>query len=246
MADPEETPPPEPDSPEEEVVAILEGIGYQGLEEVGAANRAHAIAKLMTTSWEDLEAIEVNDNLLFPDVLIRRKVDGSWHQEDVFLRVPRDRDLRQSRVEARALAVKEKIDEKQDRDLFVNLENMCILARCIRNTTHPYESMHPDPLLLEAKFDKVCLQHMWEKLERLSEVLNPAPNQLSSGEIVALIVAIARARHLGPLIVYGPGAQTSFVVSTADLLLNLLGSKLSSGALEHWMREYSAKNDSPN
>ena len=31
MADPEETPPPEPDTPEEEVVAILEGIGYQGV-----------------------------------------------------------------------------------------------------------------------------------------------------------------------------------------------------------------------
>ena len=244
MADPEETPPPpEPDTPEEEVVAILEGIGYQGLEEVGAANRAHAIAKLMTTSWDELEAIEVNDQLLFPDVLIRRKVDGSWHHEDVFLRVPRERDLRQCRVEARALAAKEKIDEKQDRDLFVNLENMCILARSIRNTTAPYEPMHPDPLLLEAKFDKVCLQHMWAKLEQLSEVVDPAPKQLSSAEIVALIVAIARARHLGPLIVFGSGAQTSFVVSITDLLLNLLGPKFSSELLGRLMQEYSAQSD---
>ncbi len=243
MADPEETPPPEPDTPEEEVVAILEGIGYQGLEEVGAANRAHAIAKLMTTSWDELEAIEVNDQLLFPDVLIRRKADGSWHHEDVFLRVPRERDLRKARVEARALAVKEKIDEKQDRDLFVNLENMCILAMSIRNTSHPYESMHPDPLLLENKFDKVCLQHMWAKLEQLSEVVDPAPKQLSSAEIVALIVAIARARHLGPLIVFGSGAQTSFVVSITDLLLNLLGPKFSSELLGRLMQEYSAQSD---
>lgn len=240
MADPEESP---PDSPESEVLGILDTMGYEGLTEVDAEKRAHAIAKLMTTSWGDLEAIEFADHLLFPDVLIRRKVDGSWHRENVFLRVPREPDLRKARVEARALAAKERIDEEKDRGLFVNLENMCILAMSIRNTSAPYESMHPDPILLERKFDKVCLQHMWAKVEQLSEVLNPAPEQLSSPEIVALIVAIARARHLGPLVVYGPGAQTSFVVSMGDLLLNLLGSKLSSASLERLMQEYSPPND---
>ena len=244
MAEPEDAPPPDEGTPEDEILGILNGIGYHGLEEVDANKRAHAIAKLMTTKWDELEAMEFQDNLMFPDVLIRRKVDGSWHQEDVFLRVPRERDLRQCRVEARALAAKEGIDEKQDRDLFVNLENMCILARSIRNTSEPYEPMHPDPLLLEAKFDKVCLQHMWAKVEQLSEVLNPAPDQLSSPEIVTLIVAIAKARHLGPLVVYGPGAQTSFVVSMADLLLNSLGSQLSSASLERLMQEYSLLNDS--
>ncbi len=247
MADPEETPPPDADSPEAEILGILEGIGYQGLEEVGAQRRKHAIAKLMTTKWDDLEAMEFNDSLMFPDVLIRRKADGSWLHEDVFLRVPKDADLRASRAEARALAPTKKagpIDETKDRDLFSNLENMCILARSIRNTSDPYEPMHPDPLLLEAKFDKVCLNHMWDKLERLSEVLNPAPEQLSSAEIVVLIVTIAKARHLGPLVVYGPGAQSSFVVSMADLLLNLLGSKLSSASLEHLMQEFSLESAS--
>ncbi len=244
MADPEETQPPDAET---ELLDILNGMGYQGLEEVDAKKRAHAIAKLMTTKWDELEALEFQDNLMFPDVLTRRAVDGSWLREDVLLRVPRDADLRAARSEARMLAPTKKggqIDEVKDRDLFSNLENMCILARCIRNTTEPYESMHPDPLLLESAFDKVCLQQMWAKLEQLNEVLNPAPNQLSSPEIITLIVAIAKARHLGPLVVYGPGAQTSFVVSMADLLLNSLGSKLSSASLERLMQGFSPENAS--
>lgn len=235
MSEPEESPP-----PEAELIGILNSLGYEGLTEPGREQRAHAIAKLMTTSWGELEAVEFSDHLMFPDVLTRRMKDGSWHTEDVLLRVPRERDLRKARVEARSLAAKEKIDEIKDRDLFVNLENMCVLAMCIRNTTHPYEPMHPDPLLLENAFDKVCLQQMWAKVEQLNDIINPAPNQLSSPEIVALIVAIARARHLGPLVVYGPGAQTSFVVTMVDLLLNSLGSKLSWESLERLMQESSA------
>ncbi len=234
MADPEESPP--TDSPEAEILGILNGLGYEGLDEVGRANRDHAIAKLMTTKWDELEAVEHAEHLLFPDTLTRRRRDGSWEKKAVMLRVPRERDLRQARVNARALAAQEKISEKDDRDLFVNLENLCILATCIRNDSDPYEPWIPDPMELEARYDKIVLTHMWEKLERLNEVLNPAPNQLSTGEIVALIVSIAKARHLGPLVVYGPGAQTSFVVSMADLLLKSVGSRLSSESLEHLMQ----------
>lgn len=231
-------------SAESELLGILEQAGYEGLTEKGAADRRHAIARLMTTKWDDLEVVEHADSLLFPDVLVRRTSSGEWEETPVMLRPARERDLRQARVEARALAKKERIDEKDDRDLFVSLECMCVLARCIRNSTAPYEPWEPDPISLERRYDRACLQHMWTKLDKLSDVLNPAPNQLSSGEIVALIVAIAKARHLGPLVVYGPGAQTSFVVSMADLLLNLVGRKLSSESFAHLMQAYSTSPDS--
>lgn len=239
MTDADDAPPPDPDSPEAEVLGILNSMGYEGLDSDGRRNRAHAIARLMTTDWEELEIVEHAEHLLFPDVLIKRRLGGKWEETPVMLRVPREKDLRQSRVEARAWAAREKISEKDDRDLFTNMENMCVLARCIRNATMPFESMHPDPEYLERNFDKVCLQHMWSKLDKLNDVLNPAPNQLSSPEIVTLIVAIAKARHLGPLVVYGPGAQTSLVVSMADLLLNSVASKLSWESLELLMRESS-------
>jgi hypothetical protein len=224
-------------SPEQEIMDVLTSLGYEGVK--GADQHRHVLAKLMTTDWEDLKTLEHNEYLLFPETLHRRNSEGKWEEKTVMLRVPRDSDLRKSRIEARAWAAKEKLDEDKDKDLFANMENMCILARCIRNDSSPYEPWVPNPKELEARYDKVCLQNMWEKLERLNDVLNPAPNQLSNGEIVALIVAIAKARHLGPLVVYGPGAQTSFVVSMADLLLNSVASKLSSESLERLMQAYS-------
>lgn len=223
------------DSAESEMLEVLNSLGYEGLKP--ADQHDHVLAKLMTTDWSELEAYEHADHLLFPDKLIRRTKNGTWEETPIMLRVPRDGDMRAARVQARALAAQTKIDEQKDRDLFSNLENMCILALSIRNTTEPYEPWEPEPLVLEKRYDKVCLAQLWAKLERLNDVLNPAPNQLSSAEIVALIVAIAKARHLGPLVVYGPGAQTSFVVSMADLLLNSVGSKLSSESLERLMQE---------
>jgi len=219
----------EPDAAES-LLHILNDLGYEGLNPTD--RRRHIIARLMRADWADAGVIEVNDFLLFPDVLVRRRADGTWDEKPVMLRVPREGDLRRARVLARSLAANEKIDETRDRDMFVNLENLCVLAFAIRNNTAPYEPWQPEPLLLERQYDKVCLQGMWNKLDQLNEVLNPSPNQLSSGEIVALIAAIARSRNLGPLVVYGPGAQTSFVVSMADLLLNSVGSKLSSESIE--------------
>lgn len=225
---------PQEPAPEEEILEILGGMGYTGV--VGAHGRDHALAALMTKDWSELEIFEHADHLLFPEKLIRRTKSGGWEEIDIMLRVPRDPDMRAARVEARALAQREKIDEEKDRDLFSNLESICILARAIRNSTAPYEAWEPEPLTLEKRYDKVCLQLLWEKLDKLNDILNPAPNQISPPEIVALIVAIAKARHLGPLVVYGQGAQTSFVVSMADLLLNSVGSKLSQASLERLMQ----------
>lgn len=225
------TTPKEPeDDAAETLLQVLNTLGYDGLP--AAERRDHIIARLMRADWAGAGVIEFDDYLLFPDKLIRRRADGTWEEKGVMLRVPRENDLRKARVLARSLAASEKIDEATDRDMFVNLENLCVLAYAIRNNTPPFEPWQPEPLLLERQHDKVCLQGLWNKLDQLNEVLNPAPNQLSSGEIVALIAAIARSRNLGPLVVYGPGAQSSFVVSMADLLLNLVGSKLSSESIE--------------
>lgn len=232
MADPEETPPPDPNA---EILEALQGLGYTGV--VGAHGRDHALAELMTKDWGELEVLEHAEHLLFPEKLIRRKADGTWEETPIMLRVPRDPDMRKARIDARQWAEAEGIDEKRDRDLFETMENMCILASSIRNSTPPHEPWEPDPKILERRYDKVCLRRMWERLDKLNDIINPNPDQLSAPEIVALIIAIAKARHLGPLVVYGPGAQTSFVVSMVDLLLSSLGSKLSSESLGRLMQE---------
>lgn len=234
--------PPKP--PQEELMDLLSKVGYEGLDT--SKTNQHAMAQLMSTDWDTLTAVEHADHLLFPDTLYKRKSDGKWEETKVMIRVPREKDLRAARVQARALAAKEGIDEDRDADMFRNLENLCVLSRIIRDATDPFAPFMPDPLILETKYDKACLQHMWEKADKLNSVVDPAPNQLSQGEIVALILAIAKSRHLGPLVVYGPGAQTSYVVSMGDLVLNLLSSKLSSGSLELLMREFLPSDDSKN
>lgn len=225
-----------------ELLSVLNELGYEGLSTVD--QRKHTIARLMTVDWNKMDAVEFADYLLFPDKLIRRRATGEWEETPIMLRVPRDHEMREARVAARALALKANLDLVQDRDLFVNLENLCVLAKSIRNTTEPHEQWEPDPLVLERRYDKVCLQSLWAKIDQLNEVLNPSPNQLGSHEIVALIVAIARSRNLGPLVAYGPGAQTSFVVSMADLLLRSVGSRLSSESIEHLIAGISASSAS--
>jgi len=217
-----------------ELKNLLDSMGYDGVKP--ADQREHVIDHLMGKDWSEIEALEHNDYVMFPDKLIRRQADGGWETKDVMLRVPREHELRKARVQARELAKREHISEEKDQDLFANLENMSILAIAIRNDTKPHEPWEPEPLALERRYDKVCLQRLWEKVDRLNDILNPSPNQLSSAEIVVLIAAIANARNLGPLVVYGPGAQTSFVVSMVDLLLNSLGSKFSSASLGRLMQ----------
>lgn len=223
----------------EKLLDILNSIGYQGVEI--ADNREHVIARLMVADWSDAGVIEHADTLLFPDELVRRLPSGKWERKKVYLRVPRESDKRKARADARDLCRSQRIDEVKDKDLFANLEAVCTLTYVIRNDTPPYEPWEPDPLLLEKKYDHACLQAMWAKADRLHEVMNPAPNQLSNVEIVALIAAIAKSRHLGPLVAYGPGAQTSFVVSMVDLLLNSMASKLSSESIAHLIAEHSPR-----
>jgi len=228
--------------PAERLLDVLNSISDSDL--TPQQQRPYVIARLMAADWTGAGVIEFADHLLFPDVLVRRKSDGSWEETKVMLRVPRERDQRKSRVQARELAAKEKIDEQKDRDLFATLENLCLLALSIRNRSEPHEPWEPDPLILEGRYDKVCLQRMWNKIDHLASILDPAPDQISKGEIIALIAAIHRSRNLGPLVVYGSAAQASFVVSMVDILMSLLGSKLSSESIEHLIQGTSASNDS--
>lgn len=204
----------------------------------------HVIAQLLSKDWGELEVLEHAGYLLFPDVLLRRQRDGSFKQEPVMLRVPREPDMRKARVEARAIFKKEGLDEKLDRVMFSNLESFCILAEACRNVSPPHEPWVPDARDLEKNYDKASLMQLWEKLERLNDVVNPAPEKISPQEMLVLLAAIAKERNIGPLAVYGSAAQTSFVVTMVDLLLSLSESKSSSELSEHLTQGLSALTES--
>lgn len=189
---------------------------------------AQLVQAILEKTWDELETLEHAGYLLFPDTLRRRKRDGTWEEIPVTLRVPREPETRRARVQARQWAKEEGLDPQLDPDVFDNMDTMCILAMAIRNATPPHEPWEPDPKVLESKYDRPCLDAMWAKLEALRTVIDPRPNQLSEEDIAAVIASIASTRTTVPLAVFAGAAQNSCVVSMAEQLMSLLGSKSSS------------------
>jgi hypothetical protein len=192
----------------------------------------HVAERLIGLDWAQLEVVEHAGYLLFPDKIYKAQKSGKFKSEDVMLRVPRWNEQRQARVKARELAAREGIDEEKDRDLFENLENMCIMAVAIRSPTEPYEPFISDvqggALALEKTYDGPGLTQIWEKIDKLNDLINPAPEAITKAEMVALLAAISEARNILPLVAYAPGAQAFFIVTMADLLMSYLDPKSSS------------------
>lgn len=186
----------------------------------------HVAHQLLEQSWTDLEAMEFAGYLLFPAELYRRRKSGDFERVKIALRVPRQHELRGARVRARQLAAEQGLDLDRDADMVSDLENVCILSVAIRNATEPHEPYEPDPARLERVWDKASLAQLWQKLDALYQVIDPAPSSMSEGELLVLLAKIAKERHLGPLAAYAPDARTFFIVTTAERLLILLGEKL--------------------
>jgi hypothetical protein len=187
----------------------------------------HVIEQLLSKDWKGLEVLESDGRLLFPDKIYRRRADGSFDGQAVLLQVPREPDLRWARLQARKLAAQSDppMDLEHDRDLIENLEAMCLVSRCMRDPKVPEREFDPSPEHLEAAWDKGALTQIYEKLDRLAQVVDPRPETIGESEMLAVVAAIVKARNILPLAVYAPAAQNICVVTMADRLVTLLASK---------------------
>jgi len=187
----------------------------------------HVIEQLLSRDWKGLEVLELDGRLLFSDKIYRRSVDGTFSGQDVLLQVPREPDLRWARLQARKLAAQSDppMDLEHDRDLIENLEAMCLVSRCMRDPKVPEREFDPSPEHLEAAWDKGALTQIYEKLDRLAQVVDPRPETIGESEMLAVVAAIVKARNILPLAVYAPAAQNICVVTMADRLVTLLASK---------------------
>lgn len=200
-----------------------------------AANvHEHVLQQLLSKKWVELEVIECEDYLLFPESLYRRNAKGGFTEEKVMVRVPREPDIRKARVKARKWALEDGLDLDRDADLVDQLETICVMSDCIRNfkpSIDPRngaefrEAWEPDPTSLEKRYDKQSLNQLWAKIDALGQVVDPRPNTLGKEETLGCIAAIARSRTIAPLHVYGSGAQQSCIVFMAQALLSFLASK---------------------
>jgi len=186
----------------------------------------HIAKALKENTWGDeVEVLEHNEYLLFPAVILKRQTSGKFEEVKVRMRVPREHEMRLARKLAREIMVEDGLDWKEDADLFTNVETWCILARSIRDYTAPFSPYDPDPRSLEMRYDKSSLMALWAKLDALSRIVDPRPDDLSSAEVIGLIVAIAREENTGPLVDYASPAQSSCIVTMARLCAISLGSK---------------------
>ena len=180
----------------------------------------HIAEQLYNQTWEELEVLEFRDRLLFPTKALKRRQDGTVKETPILLRVPREADLRKARIKAREVGLKEGLDLDRDKDLLDNLETICLLATCIRNTTEPYEPFVATPQELEDNFDLSFLESVYNKICTLRDIANPHPVELTEMDCWTLVTAIATARHTLPLTAYAPDSQNTFMLFMVDQLCN--------------------------
>lgn len=180
----------------------------------------HISEQLFKKSWDELQAIENNDRVLFPDHIKKRKADGTVDRVDVMFQVPREPDHRAAKIKARTIGIKEGFDLDRDKDVFEQLENICLLSICIRNKTHPYEPWEPDPLALEKKYDSSSLSAAYDAMDCYAGMIDPRPDDLSEMDCWSLVAAMAKAKNTYPLLVCGRDSQSTLVLFMADQLAN--------------------------
>ena len=185
----------------------------------------HVAARLLGKSWGELVVLEQDDRLLFPETISKRQKDGSFKSIPVLMRVLREPELRQARRDARKIFNDEGMELPADQRYFDNLEVMCQLSLALMDPDQPNVQWDPIPGSLEKHYDRESLQQAYAKLEHLCRVVDPSPDTISEGEMIALLAAIVRERDISPLAVYAPGAQNSFLVFMADQAATVLLTK---------------------
>jgi hypothetical protein len=193
------------------------------------ASRQKALEEILSKSWKELEAIEHFDRVLFPHTIVRYRGTGAREMIPVYLRVPRENEVRKARMQARRWAEEDGLNVALDPDLFDNLDTMCILSIAIRNNSEPYEPWEPDPRILESRYDRPSLDATWAKLEALRQVINPRVDEdLDRDSYIALVSLIAKKAEIDPLAGLGSDGQTNFIVRMAKDLMSFQTSKSSS------------------
>lgn len=198
------------------------------VDQVAEEFAALTALELSTKKWSELEAIEHQDRLLFPEHLNRRRANGTFEQVPIMLRIPRDPEMRDARKRCKIIAARTDIDPKADVDLYSQLDNVCVLWHAVRNTSAPYEPLYGDPEEFERTYDRATMAQLWGKLEGYRRANDPRPSALSRDQLFALIASIAEGKKITPLLAFDSASQAAFIIFMASLLAILTTRRSSS------------------
>lgn len=187
--------------------------------------------QIANKSWEELGVAEHDGYLLFPENLLTRSRDGKLKPTPIMLRVPREFEWRKARIAARKWANDDGLDPRLDADLVDNLETLCTMTLAIRNATGMHEQWitaeTKDDLIgaakiLERKYDKASIQHLWCKLDAYAQAVDPRPESFTQEQLLATIAAIAERRDIAPLRAYAGRSESDLVIAMACRLQSFL------------------------
>jgi hypothetical protein len=174
------------------------------------------IGELGGKTWEELEVLEHDaGQLMFPGKLRRRNKSGAVVEVAVRIRIPSPNDHFAARAEARAWMAKPdlKLDPVANKDIFEQLEQLCLLAKAIRRDTAP----HPQFAAAEelAAYDQGSIADIQEQVNLFKERLDPRPSVQTEEEAWRKIVAVAKEANIGPLVDTDGRDQEPLVVRMA-------------------------------
>ena len=180
------------------------------------ANSAETVDRLVSGGWEKLKEIEFQDAVYFPYFISERRAGGGFDETPIYLRVPKEKDLRKARVGAREDAGRYGLDLGTDRDLVEDLEVLHLLALCMRSVTPPHEPFEPFVEKLEDRFSRQSLWAVWERLDMLVNDVDPRIEDLDEAEILVVASAVAKDRSISPLAVLDHSSRDICIITMAD------------------------------
>lgn len=187
-------------------------------------------------SASDLETIEFEGRLMYPDTLKRRGRKDAVIEEPVLFCPANTAELTAATREARNLIAK---DEKRPTltveeakalvgpTRWEEIENVHVLSKVLRYVEPPHKPRWGAEFLATA-FPRAALTEAWDRLEFYTQRDELRLDGLSEEDFVVMVNAIARVKHTGPLVVIDGSARESFVSSMAVRLQSFLTSSSSS------------------
>lgn len=173
------------------------------------------IGAVQGSTFAELEvARHESGRLMFPDELRRVNERGELSTTKIRVWVPTPSDQIDARVQARIwFGSKKGLDPERDRDLFDEMEQICLLARAIRTTEPPHGQLCDATEL--AGYDEACLHDILERINAYKAALDPRPSDLDDEHFWNTVITIARTASLVPLAGIAGRAQRSFITRMA-------------------------------
>jgi hypothetical protein len=147
---------------------------------------------LVLENWDQIGVEERDGILHMPASIKRRNAQGGVSETPVRLRVVPNGIKVRARVQARAWALKEKLDLDRDSDLVEMFEEYVILSFAIRDTDCHTQHV-PDPETLWRDYDPASISELWGRYDAWVRMQHPSFGAYD-GEKMWRIIAQIKAR----------------------------------------------------